>query len=70
VDKESDDEYEKTTEYEGYKAYEKYNSKNQDGEISVMVANRYIVEVKGNGVSIDKVKATLKDIDLDKLKGL
>ncbi len=70
VDKESDDGYEKTTEYEGYKAYEKYNSKNKDGEISVMVANRYIVEVKGYGVDMDKIKATLKDIDLDKLKGL
>jgi roadblock/LC7 domain-containing protein len=70
VDKETDDGYEKTTEYDGYKAYEKYNNKNQDGEISVMVANRYIVEVKGSNVSIDKIKATLKDIDLDKLKGL
>ncbi len=70
VDKETDNGYEKTTEYEGYKAYEKYDTKNKDGEISVMVANRYIVEVKGRGVGIDKIKATLKDIDLDKLKGL
>jgi len=70
IDKETDNGYEKTTDYEGHKAFEKYNSKNKDGEISVMVANRYIVQVEGNNVSMDKIKSVLADIDLDKLKSL
>jgi hypothetical protein len=70
VEKETETGYEKTTEYEGHKAYEKYNTKSQDGEISVLVANRYIVNVSGNNTSMDKIKATLDDIDLDKLADL
>lgn len=70
VDKETDDGYEKTTKYKGNKAYEKYNSKNKDGEIAVIVANRFVVTVKGNNVELDKIKATLDDIDLGKLEDL
>ena len=70
IDKETETGYEKTTEYEGHKAFEKYNTQNKDGEISVIVANRYIVNVSGNGVSIDKIKSVLSDIDLDKLADL
>jgi hypothetical protein len=70
IDKETETGYEKTTEYEGHKAFEKYNTQNKDGEISVIVANRYIVNVSGNGVSIDKIKSVLGDIDLDKLADL
>ena len=67
IDKETDNGYEKTTEYDGHKAYEKYNSSNKDGEISVLVANRFIVQVEGNGVEMSQIKAVLKEIDLDKL---
>ena len=70
IDKETENGYEKTTEYKGHKAFEKYDTQGKNGEISVIVANRYIVQVEGNGVSIDKIKSVLDDIDLDKLKGL
>lgn len=70
MDKETETGYEKTTEYEGHKAFEKYNSKSKDGDISVLIANRFIVNVSGNNVSMDKIKATLSDIDLDKLADL
>ncbi|TAF93662.1 MAG: transposase [Cytophagia bacterium] len=68
TDKETKRGYEKTTEYKGHKAFEKYDDKN--GEIAVLIANRYLVQVEGNNVSIDKIKSVLKDIDLDKLSKL
>jgi hypothetical protein len=70
IDKETENSYEKTTEYKGHKAFEKYNSANKNGEISVLIANRYIVSISGDNVDMDKIKATLNDIDLDKLTDL
>lgn len=70
IDKETEHGYEKTTEYQGHKAFEKYNTDSKDGEISVIVANRYIVNVRGNGVGIDKIKSVLGDVDLGKLADL
>lgn len=70
MDKETEDGYEKTTKYKDNKAYEKYNSKNKDGEIAVIVASRFVVTVKGNNVEMSKIKATLDDIDLGKLEDL
>ncbi|AXE19660.1 transposase [Runella rosea] len=67
IDKETETGYEKTTEYKGHKAFEKYNTQSKNGEISVIVANRYIVQVEGRDVAMDKIKSVLDDIDLDKL---
>lgn len=67
VDKENDSGYEKTTKYKDHKAFEKYNNDSKDGELAVLLANRFVVSVKGNNVSMDKIKATIDDIDLDKL---
>jgi hypothetical protein len=36
----------------------------------VLVADRYLVNVDGNNVSIDQLKDALKDIDLSKLGDL
>lgn len=70
IDKETEHGYEKTTEYEGHKAFEKYDSQSKNGEIAVLVANRYLVQVEGNNVSIEKIKSVLNSIDLDKLSKL
>jgi hypothetical protein len=70
MDKEDENGYEKTIKYKGFKAFEKYNTKNKDGEVAVIVAGRFIVTVTGNNVEIDKMKSTLDDIDLGKLEDL
>jgi hypothetical protein len=70
MDKENEDSYEKTTKYKDNKAFEKYNSKNKDGEMAVIVGSRFIVTVKGSNVEMSKIKATLDDIDLGKLEDL
>lgn len=70
VDKETEDGYEKTGKMGDNKSYEKYNNSSKSGEIAVMVKNRFIVTAKGNGVSMEKIKDTLEDVDLDKLADL
>lgn len=70
MDKETENGYEKTITYKGNKAYEKYDSKNKDGEIAVIVAKRFVVTVSGNNIEMDKVKEVLDDIDLGKLEDL
>ncbi|GHB57175.1 hypothetical protein [Persicitalea jodogahamensis] len=67
VDKETATGYEKTTTVDGNKAYEKYDNERQNGELNVIVGNRFIVSVKGRKVSMDQIKDTLDDIDIDKL---
>lgn len=70
MDKETENGYEKTTTYKGNKAYEKYNSKNNDGEMAVIVAKRFVVTAKGRNVAMDKIKDAIDDIDLGKLADL
>ena len=70
VDKETDNGYEKTSKMGDNKSYEKYDNTDKNGEVSVLVNKRFIVTSKGRGVSMDKIKAALEDVDLDKLAGL
>ena len=67
VDKETENGYEKTGKMGDYKSYEKYDNSGKDGEIAVMIQNRFVVTAKGQGVSMDKIKTALEDIDLNKL---
>jgi hypothetical protein len=70
IDRETDSGYEKTSSYGGYKAFEKYNKSDQNGEIQVLIGNRFGVEVKGYGVAMDQLNAALSKIDLAKLDGM
>jgi hypothetical protein len=68
IDKENDNGYEKTITYKGNKGYEKYNNENKDGEISILVAKRFVIEANGNNVSMDQMKAAVGMIDIGKLE--
>ena len=70
IDKETDNGYEKTTKLEGYKGFEKYNNDNKSGELNVLVGDRYVVNVNGNNVTMDKLKSILANLDLHKLSDL
>lgn len=70
VDKETADGYEKTSTMDDYKSYEKYNNSDKSGEINLLVGKRFIVTAKGRGVDMDKLKATVKDMNLSKLADL
>ncbi|MCX6217383.1 transposase [Spirosoma sp.] len=70
VDKETENGYEKTSTIGNNKSFEKYDNSAKDGEVNVLINKRFVVTVKGKGVSMDKIKATLGEIDLDKLSEL
>ena len=70
IDKEDREGYERTTEIDGYKAFEKYNKNSKNGEISVLVGKRYIVTLDGRGIDMDDLKDALGDVNLKKLEKL
>jgi len=70
VDKETESGYERTVSIKGNRGYEKYDRQNQSGEVSLMVAGRFIVEVDGYGVPIEALKDALDKVDLGKLEGM
>lgn len=70
IDKETESGYEKTTKYDGHKAFEKYDSQNKNGELNVLVSDRYVVNIHGDNITIDQLKDVLKDFDLNKLSEL
>lgn len=67
IDKDSQTGYEKTTLFQGHKAYEKYDRRDRSGELGVLINKRFVVEAKGNGVSMDDLKNVLGKVDLGKL---
>lgn len=70
VDKETENGYEKTGTMGENKSYEKYDNTDKSGEIALLVNKRFIVTVKGQGVSMEKLKEALGDVDLTKLGSL
>ena len=68
IDKEDDNGYEKTITYKGNKGYEKYDNEGKYGELSILVAKRFIVEANGKSVSMDQMKAAVDMIDFGKLE--
>ena len=70
IDRESGNTYEKTMTIKGYRGYEKYDKDSKWGELSVMVAGRFIVELNGNVVSMDTMKEAFGKLDLDKLESM
>jgi hypothetical protein len=70
IDKETETGYEKTSTYQGYKSHEEYSRKSQDGEVTVLVADRFVVEVRGNNLPMEGIMAALGNVDLSKLAGM
>ncbi|MGD9489512.1 MAG: hypothetical protein AB7W47_15950 [Calditrichaceae bacterium] len=66
-ERESDTGYERTTKISGYKAFEEYNSDDKYGKIQILVGDRFIVEIEGNGVEMEALKEAAKKINLGKL---
>ncbi|MBI4605198.1 MAG: hypothetical protein HY721_24805 [Planctomycetes bacterium] len=70
IDRESDEGYEKSTTLNGRRAFEKYQKEGKHGELQVIVADRFLVEVSGDQVTMEELKAALGKIDLAKLEAL
>lgn len=59
IDKETETGYERTSTYQGYKSHEEYNRSSKDGEVTVLVADRFVVEVRGNNLPMEAIMAAL-----------
>lgn len=70
MERESDSGYERTTKIDGFPAKEEYDNQGKYGSVEVMVDGRFIVEVRGSQVGMDKITGLLKTIDLKKLQSL
>jgi hypothetical protein len=54
----------------GEKAIVKYDAANRDGQIQIVVANRFFIVIEGNEVSKDDLQGYAKGIDYKKLAAL
>jgi hypothetical protein len=70
IDKETETGYEKTSTYQGFKSHEEYNRESKNGEVTVLVADRFIVEVRGNNLPMEGIMAALGAVDLNKLAAM
>lgn len=70
MDRETSGGYERTVAFKGYKAHQKYDEDTERGEMAVLVADRFIVAVEGDGVSMNDIEDALNRIDLDRLDAL
>jgi hypothetical protein len=69
IDKETDNGYEKTGTLNGRRYHEQYN-KSGHGELTMIAGNRFMVEVSGNNVDMNTIKAAMAKIDLAKLDAM
>lgn len=66
----SDDGFKRATKIGGSPAFEEWKTQSKDGEISVVVGNRFIVSVKGDNIeNIEVVRKAVQAVDLNKLAG-
>ena len=70
VDKETDNSYERTRKFKGYKAFEQYNTEYRDGTLEVLVGERFMVKGEGWDVDMEAVLAAVGSVDLDELAGM
>jgi hypothetical protein len=70
IDRESSDGFERTGMIEGHKSYEKYENGSRSGQVSVLVAGRFIVNAEGSSVEIGTLREAVETLDLGKLADL
>lgn len=69
-ERESDDGYERTTKIDGHKAFEQYDKNTKSGQVSVLVDNRFVVNIEGDNVAEKDLRKVLDDINLRRLSNL
>jgi hypothetical protein len=70
LDKETDTGYEKTGSAGGRRFHEKYDKNSKTGEYTVIVANRFIVEINGSGMDMPAMKKVVESTNLAKLESM
>ncbi|MGH8212613.1 MAG: zinc ribbon domain-containing protein [Rhodanobacteraceae bacterium] len=67
---EQGDSYEKNEAIGGQNVHEKWDAQSRHGELSLIVAKRYGVEVRGDNVDMDALKDALSQVDFGKLESM
>ena len=70
IDRESGATYERTVAFGGQRGFRSYDADARSGEFSLIVGDRFHVEVTGTGVSDDDLEAALRAVDLSGLAAL
>ena len=70
VDRETDTGYEKTVRLGESKGYRTYDTDSRRGEFSLVVADRFLVNVTGRGVDDGDLEAALRAVDLGALAAM
>jgi hypothetical protein len=70
MEKETDTGYERTSKVDGQLVHERYDRRSKSGEVGILLADRFAVTVRGDGVDPAALTAALKQIDLAKLASL
>lgn len=71
IDRETSTGYERTATHEGHPSFEKFDSaQTPTGEIHVLVAQRFMIEVRGQDAEMDHIKQALARIDIARLEGM
>jgi hypothetical protein len=70
VEKETDTGYERTRRVDGQLVHERYDRRAKNGEVGVIVASRFSVNVEGSGVDPTALAGALKAIDLSTLEAM
>jgi hypothetical protein len=67
MSKESTEGYERTTKIGGFPAYEKWTSSGEENEVTILVADRFVVTTNTRGLGEDAAKKVAESIDLKAL---
>jgi hypothetical protein len=70
LDKETDSGYEKTGTANGRRFHERYDRNSKSGEYTVIVGNRFMVEINGRGIDMPTMKKAIDQINLAKLESM
>ncbi len=70
VDREGDQGYERTIASQGHKGYEKYDKTTRTGSVSLVVQNRFLIEIEGRNVDAEQIKAATTAIDIGSVEQL
>jgi hypothetical protein len=67
MEKETDTGYERTTKVDGQLLHERYDRRTRSGEVNMIIADRFVVTVRGAGIDAATLTNSLKQVDLSKL---
>lgn len=70
IDREGDQGYERTIASQGHKGYEKYDKTTRTGSVSLVVENRFLIEIEGRNIDAEQIKAAAGAIDTGSLQQL